>query len=350
VSTGEIACLVNRGVQQRLVLVDSEHGTIDEPEIPCTAVLWPYLRASGSRVVFVAASDTESPAVIAWDAVTRRHEVVQPGAEPIERDRISCPRRVEFPARDGSIGKATYYAPVNPDVVPPEDELPPLLVLAHGGPTHQAAGGLRLDVQIFTSRGIGVLEVDYGGSTGYGRAYAQRLHARWGVVDTEDCVTAALHLAGLGEVDGRRMLISGGSAGGYIVLCALAFHDTFIGGMSLYGISDLTAWATGTHKFEAGYTDWLVGPIEVAAETYRQRSPVLFADQITSPLLLLQGLDDHVVPPSQAEAIVAALQQSGTYNRYLAFEGEGHGFREASNIQAVWEEQLAFLAKVLGLT
>jgi dipeptidyl aminopeptidase/acylaminoacyl peptidase len=348
-STGQIACLVNRGAEQRLVLVDPESGALDEPDIPVTACGLPSLRAHGSRVVFVGASDTDAPAVISWDAVSRQYEVLQRSVEPIAADRISRGRAIEFATRDGSVGKATFYPPVNPDVVPPDDELPPVVVLAHGGPTDQAARGLRLDVQVYTSRGIAVLAVDYGGSTGYGRAYADRLRGRWGVVDAEDCVAAALHLAALGDVDQARMLIAGGSAGGYIVLCALAFHDTFIGGISSYGISDLEMWASGTHKFESGYTNWLVGPIEDAAEMYRQRSPLQHAEQITSPLLLLQGLDDHVVPPDQAEEIVAALHATGTYYQYLALAGEGHGFRAAANIESAWDAQLAFVARVLGL-
>jgi dipeptidyl aminopeptidase/acylaminoacyl peptidase len=221
-------------------------------------------------------------------------------------------------------------------------------VLAHGGPTSNTLTTLELSRQFMTSRGIAVVDVDYGGSTGYGREYRRRLDGQWGIVDVDDCIAAARFLAERGDVDPDRLAIEGGSAGGYTTLAALAFRDEFAAGISLFGVADIERLALDTHKFESRYMDRLVGPYPEATALYRERSPVHSAGDISSPVLILQGLDDRVVPPSQAETIVAALAANGIPHAYLAFEGEGHGFRGAHAIRRTLEARLSFLGQVFG--
>ncbi|MCY3967411.1 MAG: prolyl oligopeptidase family serine peptidase, partial [bacterium] len=230
----------------------------------------------------------------------------------------------------------------------PVEEQPPLLVLSHGGPTGAARSQLQLGIQYWTSRGIGVVDVNYRGSTGYGTAYRELLWGKWGVSDVDDCLAAALHLVRSGAADAERLLIKGSSAGGYATLCALAFHKVFAAGASRYGIADLKALAVDTHKFEARYTDRLVGPWPDAADLYEARSPICNLDNFSAPMIVLQGADDPVVPPNQAEMIVAALKQRGIPVAYLLFEGEQHGFRKAEHIVAALEAELAFFAEILG--
>jgi dipeptidyl aminopeptidase/acylaminoacyl peptidase len=245
---------------------------------------------------------------------------------------------------------ALFYRPVSPDVAPPDGELPPLLVRAHGGPTSSAVNALELTFQYLTSRGIAVVDVDYGGSTGYGREYRQALQGQWGIVDVDDCVGAARYLVDRGDVDGDRLAIEGGSAGGYTALAALTFRDVFAAGISLFGIADLEMLEQDNHKFESGYDAGLIGPYPAMAERYRERSPIHFLDQISVPVLILQGLEDKVVPPNQAEALAAALEAQGIPYAYLAFEGEGHGFRGATAQRRTLEARLTFLGAVFGFT
>jgi dipeptidyl aminopeptidase/acylaminoacyl peptidase len=219
--------------------------------------------------------------------------------------------------------------------------------MSHGGPTSQARSSLSLERQAFTSRGFAVIDVDYGGSTGYGRPYRQLLHEGWGIVDVEDCAGAARWLADQGLADPSRLAIRGGSAGGYTTLAALCFTDTFAAGASYFGLGDLEGFAAITHKFESMYDAWLVGPRD-ERERYRERSPNNFAHQISCPVLVLQGADDKIVPPSQAEGIVAALRANGLPHTYLLFEGEGHGFRQAANVRRALEAELSFYAQVFG--
>ena len=346
---GRIACLTNWGSQQRLGLIDPKHAVLEEPDLPFTSVCYPHLRAHGTRVVFVAASPVEAPAVISWEATNGQYEILARSAEPVDISLISLPRPFTFRSRDGSQGRATHYPPTNPHVEAPEGEAPPLVVLAHGGPTDQAPQGLRLDIQFLTSRGIAVLDVDYAGSTGYGRAHADRLRGRWGEADVNDCVDAALQLAAQGGADRRRMAIAGGSAGGYVTLCALAFAEVFAAGVSLYGIADVDTFAAETHKFESGYVDWLVEPATSRSTLRRQRSPVFSANLIDAPLLMLQGLDDHVVPPSQSEEMAEALKRSGHHCLYIAVPGEGHGFRRAENLERAHATLLEFVLRAFGI-
>ena len=219
---------------------------------------------------------------------------------------------------------------------------------SHGGPTGHAIPMFDPEIAFWTSRGIGVVDVNYGGSTGFGRAYRELLNGAWGIVDVEDCIAAALHLAREGEADGARLAIRGGSAGGYTTLCALTFHDDFAAGASYYGVADAETLAADTHKFESRYLDSLIGPYPEAAETYRERSPIHYADRIRAPVILFQGLEDEVVPPSQAETMVAALKANGVPHAYLAFEGEQHGFRKSETVIRCLEAELSFYAQVFG--
>ena len=268
---------------------------------------------------------------------------VDPGA-------VSIPEPIDFASTDGRIAHALYYKPANGAFAGPRDERPPLVVRSHGGPTANAASDLDLGIQLLTSRGIAVVDVDYGGSTGYGRAYRQALDGAWGVVDVDDCIAAARFLVERGDVDPARLAIEGGSAGGYTTLAALAFRDVFAAGISWFGIGDLESLSLDSHKFESRYNERLVGPYPEATALYRERSPVHHLERMACPVLVLQGLDDKVVPPNQAEAIVAALAAKGIPHAYLAFEGEGHGFRGATAIRASLEAELAFLGAVFGFT
>lgn len=251
---------------------------------------------------------------------------------------------------DGPHGEvhAFMYAPANPGVAGPSGERPPYLVLAHGGPTTHVSGGASLDIAYFTSRGIGVLDVNYGGSTGYGRAYRERLVGQWGIVDRDDVVAAASGIADRGVADSTRLAIKGGSAGGWTVLCALTASDAFAAGISRYGVADLRALAADTHDFEARYLDGLVGPLPGTEDVYLERSPLSHLDRFTTPMLLEQGLDDHVVPPAQSEAVRDALAERAIAHAYLAFDGEGHGFRRRETLVRSLEAELSFLGQALG--
>ena len=229
-----------------------------------------------------------------------------------------------------------------------EGEAPPAVVVIHGGPTSAARPQLSLAVQYWTSRGFAVIDVNHGGSTGYGRRYRRRLIGEWGIVDVDDCVGATRYLVDRGAADRDRLIIRGGSAGGYTVLAALAFREVFAAGCSRYGIADLDALARDTHKFEARYLDGLVGPWPEAADVYRERSPLTHATELSAPLIIFQGLEDAVVPPNQSEMIVAALDEAGVPVAYLAFEGEQHGFRQAATIRRALEAEASFYAQVLG--
>ncbi len=251
---------------------------------------------------------------------------------------------VEFPTGRERTAFGLYYPAWNPDYEPAEGDRPPLLVKCHGGPTSAATGILNLQIQYWTSRGVAVLDVNYGGSSGFGREYRRRLDGNWGIVDIEDCINGAKFLAGQGMVDGERSVITGGSAGGYTVLAALTFHDYFRGGASHYGVSDLAILARDTHKFESRYLDTLVGPYPEKADVYRERSPISCVDRLSAPVIFFQGDEDEVVPPNQAEMMVDALRKKGTPVGYLLFSGEQHGFRKAANIKRALDAELYFYA------
>jgi len=261
---------------------------------------------------------------------------------------FSIPRPIEFPTEAGLTAHGFFYPPQNPDYRGPDNEKPPLIVKSHGGPTAAASTALALSIQYWTSRGFAVLDVNYGGSSGYGRAYRERLSGQWGIVDVDDCVNGARHLVGRGEVDPNRLAIRGGSAGGYTTLCALTFRNTFTAGASLYGVSDLEALAKDTHKFESRYLDRLIGPYPERRDLYLERSPIHFTERLNCPMILFQGLEDRVVPPNQSEKMFEAVRAKKLPVAYLTFEGEQHGFRKAENIKRVLKAELYFYSKIFG--
>jgi dipeptidyl aminopeptidase/acylaminoacyl peptidase len=341
---GRIACAWSSAGFPHLGLLDPDSGAMEElqPErLPTLRAA--RIRSDGSRLVYVGASPALDAAVVALDTRTRDLTVIaEASEEEVDPSYLSDPQPLEF-ASHGRTAHALFYAPRNDDFAAPEDELPPLLVLSHGGPTAQTEPALDLDIQFWTSRGIAVVDVNYGGSTGYGREYRELLRGQWGVVDLQDCAEAALHLARDGLVDDERLAIAGGSAGGYTTLCALVFTDVFDVGASYYGVADIEALFSETHKFESRYEYALVPP-----EQARERSPIHFVDRISASLIVFQGLDDPVVPPAQAELIVAALRERGIEHEYHAYEGEAHGFRKAETIIDALRSELRFYGRVLG--
>lgn len=307
------------------------------------------VRATAGSASFGAGSASEPVSVLTFDPESGRMEVLRRSSDvAIDTGYISPPEQLACPTKDGKTAHGIYYAPHNRDYAAPADMRPPLIVECHGGPTAAASTTLNLERQYWTSRGFGVVSVNYAGSTGYGRAYRERLNGQWGIADVNDCLAAALHLIHQGKADGERVAISGGSAGGYTVLCALTFHDLFKAGASYYGISDLEALAHDTHKFESHYLDRLIGPYPQNRELYRQRSPIHFAERLSCPVIFFQGLEDRVVPPNQTERMVQALRRNGVPVAYLAFKGEQHGFRHAGNIKAALDAELYFYSRVFG--
>lgn len=341
------------GGMKRFGLV-REGGKVDDLELPFTT--GGSIAALGrTSVVGVFASPTQAPAVVRVDMANPSDvscEVLRSSApHAIDEAYVSVPQSIEFPTTGDRTAHALFYAPANGEFVGPADEAPPLIVLSHGGPTSQATAALDAEKLFWTSRGVAVVDVNYGGSTGYGRAYRERLKGTWGITDVDDCVAAAQWLASQGLVDGSRLVIQGGSAGGYTTLAALAFRPgVFAAGSSHYGVADLEALARDTHKFESRYLDGLVAPYPAGVDVYRQRSPIHHTDRLSCPLILFQGLEDMVVPPDQAEMMVGALDAKGIPHAYLAFEGEQHGFRQASTIVRVAEAELYFVGRVLGFT
>jgi dipeptidyl aminopeptidase/acylaminoacyl peptidase len=331
----------------RLGVVDD--GAVLPLDLPFS--VFSSVRAQGGAVVAVAGSPTSEPAVVRIGIDDGRVEVVRPSrAGALDAAWISVPQPVEFPTESGRTAHALWYPPTNPETVGPAAELPPLIVVSHGGPTSSASPVLNYGIQYWTSRGLGVVDVDYGGSSGYGRAYRQRLQGLWGIVDVDDCVAAARWLAGQGLVDPARLVIRGGSAGGYTTLAALAFRDVFAAGASHYGVADPALLARDTHKFESRYLDGLIGPYPAAAAVYEARSPLHHVDQLDRPLILFQGLEDAIVPPAQAELIASALAARGVPVAHLTFAGEQHGFRQATTIRRVIDTELDFFGRVLGFT
>jgi len=347
---GRIACQFERNGVAHLGILDPVSGELLDLDLPHTAFDYPWLHAEGSQLVFIGGAPTIPMQVVSLDFASRAVEVLRESLSvDLDQSLFSVPRTIEFPTEGGLTAFAHHYPPSNPAFVAPEGERPPLIVMSHGGPTGESTPEFDLRKQYFTSRGFAVVDVNYGGSTGYGRAYRQRLVGNWGVVDMMDCINAARYLVERGEADGERLVIRGGSAGGYTTLCALTFHDDFAAGASYFGISDLEPFAMGdTHKFESRYEHTLVGPFPEAIDLYRARSPIHFVDMISCPMLLLQGDQDEVVPPSQSEVMVEALAAKGIPHAYLLFEGEQHGFRKAETIHRAYEAELSFYAQILG--
>jgi dipeptidyl aminopeptidase/acylaminoacyl peptidase len=299
-----------------------------------------------------AGSPSEPAAIIRIDPATAATEVLQrtTALAPDIRRYVSAPAHIEFPTEGGLTAHCFYYAPSNPCFAPPAGERPPLVVKCHGGPTASATSTLDLRIQYWTSRGIAVIDVDYGGSTGYGRQYRNRLRGQWGIVDVDDCVNAAKSLVVAAKVDPDRIVITGGSAGGYTTLAALTFRDFFKGGASYYGVSDAAALARDTHKFESRYLDRLIGPYPETAEIYRQRSPAFHAERLSRPVIFFQGDEDKIVPPNQTEIMVEALRRRGVPVGYFLFAGEQHGFRKDGNIKRSLDAELYFYASLVFAT
>lgn len=341
----------------RLAVLSADGGRVTPVESPLTSVS--SIRAFGHGAALIGASFRHEPVVVAIDVPVEGGEdigplpatigIVRPSRDlGIDQQWFAHPESITFPTADDRSAHALFFPPTNPTVAHPDDERPPLIVLSHGGPTAAARPQLSLAVQYWTSRGFAVVDVNYGGSTGYGRAYRKLLDGRWGIVDVEDCIAAARHLAAEGRVDPDRLIIRGGSAGGYTTLAALTFHDVFAAGCSLYGIADLEVLARDTHKFESRYLDTLVGPWPERADLYWERSPIHHTERLSCPLIILQGLDDEVVPPNQAELMVAALAAAGLPHAYVPFAGEAHGFRRAESIRRALEAEAYFYSRVFG--
>lgn len=343
---GRLVCSSSSDGLERLAVL--EDGRLREIETPYDA--FARVDVAGARIAVIAGSAAEAPAIVLVDPDDAAVEVVRRSREDaLDPAWVSRPEALRFPTEEGT-AHALYYAPRSPDFAAPPGERPPLLVMSHGGPTAAASPVLNLAIQYWTSRGLAVVDVNYGGSTGYGRTYRNRLRGRWGIVDSQDCIAAAKALCERGRVDPGRLAIRGGSAGGYTTLCALVFHDVFAAGASYYGVADAEALAAETHKFESRYLDLLIGPYPEAREVYRERSPIHFAERLSCPVLLLQGLEDRIVPPAQAEVMVEALRKRGLPHAYLAFEGEQHGFRRAETIVRAQEAELAFYGRIFAFS
>jgi dipeptidyl aminopeptidase/acylaminoacyl peptidase len=337
----------------RLGVLNAETGEMREVATPYTE--FDDVSVAGGRVLAVAASPTRTEEIVSIDPASGAVEVLKRSRElDLDERYVSIAEPIEFPTASPNgvdqTAHAFFYPPRNADHIAPEGEKPPLIVMSHGGPTSAVDGTLKTAVQFWTSRGFAVVDVNYGGSTGYGRAYWQRLRDNWGVVDVDDRVHAALYLAREGRADGRRLAIRGGSAGGYTTLAALTFRDVFAAGASHFGVGDAVALATETHKFESRYLDSLIGPYPAARERYLERSPINHVDRLNTPAIFFQGLDDRVVPPNQAESMVAALTAKGVPVAYIAYEGEGHGFRKAANIKRTADAELYFYGRIFGFT
>ncbi len=319
--------------------------------LPFTTMSDVHVHPDGQRVMLRAGSAHEPAALIVVDPASGDWDYVNPPqADRLDGGYTSIAEPVSWPTPDGATAHGFYYAPTNKDVSAPAGELPPLIVESHGGPTSATSATFDLGVQFWTSRGFAVLDVNYGGSTGYGRAYRERLNGAWGVVDVDDCGSGALTLAERGLVDRERLIVKGGSAGGFTTLAALAFRDVFAAGASYYGIGDLEAMARDTHKFESRYLDSLVGPYPEAIDTYRERSAIHHVDRLSSPMILFQGLDDKVVPPDQSITMADAVRAKGLPVALLTFAGEGHGFRMAETITRTLEAELSFYGQIFGFT
>jgi dipeptidyl aminopeptidase/acylaminoacyl peptidase len=346
-SADELVCSYVEAGGRKLATLDTR--TLELRPFDLDRAVRGNVRADARRAVFLAGSPSEASAIVSLELPGGQRDVLRRSSDlRIDPGYISPPEAVEFPTEGGLTAHAFFYPPRNHDFRAPAGARPPLLVLSHGGPTGATSPVLNPAIQYWTSRGIAVVDVNYGGSTGYGRAYRERLNDNWGVVDVDDCVNAARFLVGRGLADPDRLAIRGGSAGGYTTLAALTFRDVFRAGASYYGISDLEAMAKETHKFESRYLDRLVGPYPERRDRYLERSPIHFTERLDCPLILFQGLEDKVVPPNQAELMFEAVKRKGLPVAYVPFEGEQHGFRQAHNIKRALDAELYFYSRIFG--
>jgi dipeptidyl aminopeptidase/acylaminoacyl peptidase len=346
-SANRIICTYTQEGIWYLATLDTQTKQLDVIETPYTDIS--SVHAVPDRAVFIAGSATEPTAVVQMDLTNKQINVLKRSSElEIDPDYLSTPQSIAFPTENGLTAYAIFYPPKNKDYTAPDAEKPPLIVKSHGGPTAATSSAFNLKIQYWTSRGFAFVDVNYGGSTGYGREYRQRLNDNWGIVDVDDCANAAKYLAQQGLVDSERLAIAGGSAGGYTTLAALTFRDVFKAGASYYGVSDLEILAKETHKFESRYLDGLIGPYPERKDLYEMRSPMHFIHQLSCPVIFFQGLEDKVVPPNQAEMMVEALKTKGLPVAYVAYEGEQHGFRRAENIKRTLEGELYFYSRIFG--
>ncbi|MDA1278825.1 MAG: S9 family peptidase [Chloroflexi bacterium] len=337
------------GANGRFRKIDLNGRVISEFSVPHTSIA--DVNVTGSDLVYIGASPAQAAAVVRITAGPAENALsTLKSSSDIELDPayLSSPKAIKFPSTENGEAHAFYYAPTNPDCESDGTEKPPLLVISHGGPTSATSSSLSLAVQFWTSRGFAVVDVNYRGSTGYGRAYRDALKGKWGVYDTDDCIAAADYLVNQGLADTDRVAIKGGSAGGYTTINALTFHDRFAVGATYYGIADLNVFIGDTHKYESRYLDSLIGPYPEAKQLYHDRSAINFTDRLSCPMIILQGLEDKIVPPSQAEIMAGALREKGIPFSLMMFEGEQHGFRQSKNIKASLEGELYFYGRVLG--
>lgn len=338
-----------QGVWRMYLLSDSSQSAPTPLELPFTAMR--QLSASGDDLVMLAGGPRHTRSVVRVDARSGAFEVLRASDDhAVDESVLAVAEPIRFAGAFGAEAHAFFYPPRNDSVDAPNGELPPLYVRAHGGPTSATDTSLNESIQFWTSRGFAVVDVNYGGSSGYGRKYRDRLYGQEGVVDVLDCIAAARHLAEHGLVDGERMTIAGGSAGGYIVLCAMTFHDCFASGADHYGIADWETMLGGTHKFEERYFDLMIGPYPERRDLFYERSPIHYADRVRRPMIIFQGLEDRIVPPDQSQVIFDALRERGIPCAYLAFEGEQHGFRKQRSIERALEAELAFHSRALHIT
>jgi dipeptidyl aminopeptidase/acylaminoacyl peptidase len=327
--------------------MDTRTGRLDEVKTPYTEITgvlaWP------GHALLVAGSPTETTSIVTVDLETGRTRVLRRSMEKtVDPGYLSGPEPISFPTENGKEAYGFYYPPRNKDFRAPPGERPPLVVMSHGGPTSAVTMTLKYGIQYFTGHGLAVADINYGGSTGFGREYRERLEGNWGVVDVDDCINAARYLVRREDVDGKRVAIMGGSAGGYTTMCAVTFRRFFNAGASFFGISDLEGFDETTHKFESRYNESLLGPYPERKEAYRERSALKYADRVSCPLILFQGLEDRIVPPAQSKKLYEAVKKKGLPTAYVAFKGEQHGFRRAGNIKRSIELELYFYSRVFG--
>lgn len=347
VSPDLLVCTYTQNGRGQLATLDTRSLEFRILDLPFTD--FSYLQTIPGAVLFCAGSPTHPWSVVQLDLSSGKTQVFKRGSTlEVDPGYLSSPQSIQFPTENGLTAFGIYYPPANKDFLAPDGEKPPLRVLSHGGPTGASGTTLNLGIQFWTSRGFAVLDVNYGGSTGYGREYRERLKGQWGVVDVDDCVNGALYLSRQGLADEQRMAIEGGSAGGYTTLCALAYRKVFQAGASYFGVSDAEALALDTHKFESRYLDGLIGPYPAAKELYRQRSPIHYTHQLNCALILFQGSEDKVVPPEQSRKMFEAVRAKELPVAYIEFEGEQHGFRKAENIKRSLDGELYFYSRVFN--
>ncbi len=337
-----VASVVKDGVRRAALIAGGQMTPLDIGQVAeCPQPI-------GGGLAYVATPPTAPPAIMLAPALGQTAILIRAAApSTLPRETISIGEPISFPASHGP-GHAFWYPPRNRDFTGPAGALPPLIVLSHGGPTSMTTNHFNLNIQWWTSRGIGVVDVNYGGSTGYGRDFRRLLNGRWGLIDVEDCRAAAEHLVARGLADGARIAIRGGSAGGFTTLAALTASNLFRAGASLYGVADLMLLARDTHKFESRYLDGLIGPLPQAQALYAERSPIDHLDRLACPVIFFQGEDDKTVPPNQAETMVAAMKARALPVAHYLFAGEGHGFRKAETLRRVLELELDFYGRIFG--